>query len=172
MHKNKQIKALIIDDSQTVREILSDMLSHDPEIIVCGTANDPFEAVKLIQKEMPDVLTLDLEMPKMDGITFLKKLMKQHPIPTIVISSHTGKNKQLALQAYENGAMYVVDKPEVEDKEGFEEYSMRIIALVKAAGKQSSNINKPDTKDIDRLLSPSQPVITQILSLIPREINT
>ncbi len=172
MNKKRRIKVLIIDDSAIVREILTDMLSEDPDIIVTGTANDPFEAVKLIQRDVPDVLTLDLEMPRMDGISFLKKLMSQHPIPTIVISSHTASNKQLALKAYEYGAIYVVDKPEVENKEAFNEYSLRIKALVRAAGKQSIYKKDSEDKELDNILSPPRIIIDRFFSLVkqPPEI--
>ncbi|MBT3242227.1 MAG: chemotaxis response regulator protein-glutamate methylesterase [Bacteroidetes bacterium] len=134
---NKKVSALIVDDSPLVREVLSDIISSDDELKLVGTACDPFEAVQIIQKSVPDVITLDIEMPKMDGITFLKKIMSQHPIPVIVLSSHTASNKQLALKAFENGALYVMNKPEVEDKKSFLEYSGRLCELIKMAGNQS-----------------------------------
>ncbi|MCK5820585.1 MAG: chemotaxis response regulator protein-glutamate methylesterase [Bacteroidales bacterium] len=138
MENSNRIKALIVDDSPLVRDVLFDILSGDPEIEVVGSAADPFDAVKLIQKCIPDVITLDIEMPRMDGITFLRKIMRQHPIPVIVISSHTSGNQQLALKAFENGALYVLNKPETEDRKSFEEYTSRFREVVKMAAKHSS----------------------------------
>jgi len=138
MENNNRIKTLIVDDSPLVREVLFDILSGDQEIEVVGSAADPFDAVKIIQSCVPDVITLDIEMPRMDGITFLRKIMRQHPIPVIVISSHTSGNQQLALKAFENGALYVLNKPEVENRKNFEEYTTRFREVVKMAAKHSS----------------------------------
>ena len=81
------IKVLIVDDSAVVRQTFKHLLESDPDIQVIGTANDPYIAVQKIQKEKPDVITLDIEMPRMDGLTFLKKIMVQAPMPVIVISN-------------------------------------------------------------------------------------
>jgi len=107
----KRIKVLIVDDSSLVRSILSSELKKDPEIEVIGTAMDPFQARDMIIINKPDVMTLDVEMPKMDGIEFLKRVMTNFPIPTIIISSLTLKGGELAMKAYENGAIDVVLKP-------------------------------------------------------------
>ncbi|MEA2104713.1 MAG: chemotaxis response regulator protein-glutamate methylesterase [Candidatus Cloacimonadota bacterium] len=105
------IKVLIVDDSAVVRKILKEELSKDPQIQVVGTAPDPYIARdKLVQLE-PDVITLDVEMPKMDGITFLRKVMKYKPIPTIIVSSLTTKGSKLAMEAFEAGAVEVIPKP-------------------------------------------------------------
>ena len=82
-----KIRVLIVDDSAVVRQTLSEVLSSDPEIEVIGTAGDPFVAAERIAEQVPDVITLDIEMPRMDGLTFLKKLMSQHPIPVVICSS-------------------------------------------------------------------------------------
>lgn len=105
------IKVLVVDDSAVVREILSKELSKDPEIEVVGTAIDPYIARDKILKLKPDVLTLDIEMPRMDGITFLRKLMRYHPMPVIVVSSLTPKGGQLAMEALNAGAVEVLCKP-------------------------------------------------------------
>src|ERR1700749_3805551 len=97
----KKIKVLIVDDSAVVRQVLSHILGNDREIEVLGTASDPFIAVQKISHEVPDVITLDVEMPRMDGITFLKKIMSQHPIPVVIISSLTAKGTETAIQALE-----------------------------------------------------------------------
>jgi two-component system chemotaxis response regulator CheB len=82
-----KIRVLVVDDSAVVRQTLTAVLESDPEIEVAGTAGDPFVAAERIRGEMPDVITLDIEMPRMDGLTFLKKLMAQHPIPVVICSS-------------------------------------------------------------------------------------
>ena len=85
----RRVRVLIVDDSASVRQTMSAILSADPEIEVIGTASDPFVAARRIQNEVPDVITLDVEMPRMDGITFLRKLMAQHPLPVVMCSSLT-----------------------------------------------------------------------------------
>ncbi|MFP5212124.1 MAG: chemotaxis response regulator protein-glutamate methylesterase [Acidobacteriota bacterium] len=107
----KQIKVLIVDDSAIVRKIFSQELSRHEDILVVGTAPDPYVARDKIVKLKPDVITLDIEMPRMDGISFLRKLMKYYPIPTIIVSSLTPKNSEMALEAMEFGAVEVLAKP-------------------------------------------------------------
>lgn len=105
------IKVLIVDDSAIVRKILREELSRYPDIEVVGTAPDPFVARDKVVMLQPDVITLDIEMPRMDGITFLKKLMEHRPTPVIVFSSLTESSSTLAMEALENGAIEVVCKP-------------------------------------------------------------
>jgi two-component system chemotaxis response regulator CheB len=105
------IKVLIVDDSAIVRQMLSMQLARDPNIRIVGTAPDPFVARDKIVELRPDVITLDVEMPRMDGITFLRKLMAHHPMPVIVLSSLTGEGTQTAIQAMEAGAVEVLAKP-------------------------------------------------------------
>ncbi len=107
----RRIKTLIVDDSAIVRKILSEELSRFPDIEVVGTAPDPFVARDKIIKLQPEVVTLDIEMPRMDGLTFLKKLMKYYPLPVIIVSSLTPKGSKLALEAMEIGAVDVIAKP-------------------------------------------------------------
>ncbi len=107
----QKIKTLIVDDSAIVRKILSEELSRFPDIEVVGTAPDPFVARDKILKLQPEVITLDIEMPRMDGLTFLKKLMKHYPLPVIIVSSLTPKGSKLALEAMEIGAIDVIAKP-------------------------------------------------------------
>ncbi|MBM3316538.1 MAG: chemotaxis response regulator protein-glutamate methylesterase [Candidatus Eisenbacteria bacterium] len=106
------IRLLIVDDSAVVRHALTRQLGRDPEIEVVGAAPDPYAAREMIARLRPHVLTLDLDMPRMDGITFLGKLMAHHPLPVIVVSSHTPHGSRLALQALELGAIDVIGKPE------------------------------------------------------------
>jgi len=130
----KRLKVLIIDDSAVIRRAFTLMLSQDPEIEVMGTAADPYLAVSKIAEEVPDVITLDVEMPRMDGLTFLRKLMSQHPIPVVVISSLTAKATETAILAMEYGAISVLKKPEsYTDLQA--ETAQHIIDAVKSAGR-------------------------------------
>ncbi|MDR3556829.1 MAG: chemotaxis response regulator protein-glutamate methylesterase [Syntrophobacteraceae bacterium] len=107
----KQIKVLIVDDSAIVRKIFSHELSKHADILVVGAAPDPYVARDKIVNLNPDVITLDIEMPRMDGLSFLRKLMKYHPLPTIIVSSLTPANSEMALEALEYGAVEVLAKP-------------------------------------------------------------
>lgn len=95
----QKIRVLIVDDSASVRQVLGTILAEDPEIEVIGTASDPFVAAKRLQNELPDVILLDIEMPRMDGITFLRKIMAQHPIPVVICSSLTPEGSDLMFEA-------------------------------------------------------------------------
>jgi two-component system chemotaxis response regulator CheB len=129
----KRIRVLIIDDSAAVRSALSDVLSSDPEIEVMGTASDPFVAAKRIHDEVPDVITLDVEMPRMDGITFLRKLMSQRPLPVVMCSSLTEAGSETLMQALEAGAIDVILKPKLDAALSLRESRVRICDAVKAA---------------------------------------
>ena len=108
---NKKIKVLVVDDSALVRKIFSEALSGEPDMEVVGTAPDPYVARDKIVQLRPDVITLDIEMPRMDGLTFLKKLMKHYPLPVIIVSSLTAQGSKIALEAMESGAVEVLAKP-------------------------------------------------------------
>lgn len=110
---NPKIKVLIVDDSAVVRKIFTQQLEKAPGIEVVGTAPDPYVAREKIIRLQPDVITLDIEMPRMDGITFLKHLMKSFPLPVIIVSSLTRKSSKLALEALSLGALEVLSKPSV-----------------------------------------------------------
>jgi two-component system, chemotaxis family, protein-glutamate methylesterase/glutaminase len=128
-----KIKVLIVDDSALVRQALSDILSSDPGIEVIGMAQDPIVAVQRISEQVPDVITLDVEMPRMDGITFLQKLMSQHPIPVVMCSSLTESGSETALKAMEYGAVDIITKPKMGTKQFIEESRIRICDSIKAA---------------------------------------
>jgi two-component system chemotaxis response regulator CheB len=130
---NKKVRVLIVDDSAVVRQTLTSVLESDPDIEVIGTASDPFVAVQRIQVEVPDVITLDVEMPRMDGITFLRKLMAQRPIPVVMCSSLTEQGSETLMQALEAGAVDVILKPRVDTAQFLEESRLRICEAVKAA---------------------------------------
>ncbi|HEY0653578.1 MAG TPA: chemotaxis response regulator protein-glutamate methylesterase [Chryseosolibacter sp.] len=127
------IKVLIVDDSALVRQAYSTLLSTERDIEVIGTAGDPYIAVQKIQKEKPDVITLDVEMPRMDGITFLKKLMSQAPMPVVVISNKTVDGAEVALKALEAGAVDVMAKPNVADEVSFAESRIALADKIRSA---------------------------------------
>ncbi len=129
----KKIRVLIIDDSATVRQTLAAVLESDPQIEVIGVASDPFVAARRIAEEIPDVITLDVEMPRMDGITFLRKLMAQKPIPVVMCSSLTEAGSETLLQALEAGAVDIILKPKVGVADHLMESKIRICDAVKAA---------------------------------------
>lgn len=129
----EKVKVLIVDDSAVVRQVLEEVLGSDPEIEVIGAASDPFIAVNKIKKIAPDVITLDVEMPRMDGITFLQKIMSQHPVPVVMCSSLTDKGCETTLKALEYGAVDIITKPKLGVKQFIEESRITICDAVKAA---------------------------------------
>lgn len=129
----KKIRVLIVDDSATVRQTLKEILESDPAIEVMATASDPYAAVERIKHEVPDVITLDVEMPRMDGLTFLDKLMRQCPVPVVVCSTLTERNSATALAALEKGAVEIITKPKLGTKQFLEESRIRICDAVKSA---------------------------------------
>ena len=128
-------KVLIVDDSALMRQLLTRILSSDPELQVVGTAGDPFVARDKIKALNPDVLTLDIEMPRMDGLTFLEKLMRGHPMPVVMISSLTGKGAETTLRALALGAIDYVSKPRLDVANGTIDQADEIVAKVKAAAR-------------------------------------
>jgi len=129
------IKVLVVDDSAVVRSVLTKILGDDPEIDVVGAAPDPYVARDLIIKLKPDVITLDVEMPRMDGITFLKKIMKYHPIPVVIVSSLTQAGSDTALAAIDLGAADVISKAVGDISHSVGDIGIQVIDKVKAAAK-------------------------------------
>jgi len=129
----KKIGVLIVDDSAVVRQTLSEIISSDPRLEVRATAQNPFEAAEKIRESIPDVITLDVEMPLMDGITFLQKIMSQRPIPVVICSSLAGKSSETAFKAMEYGAVEIIEKPRLGTKQFLHESSVRICDIIKAA---------------------------------------
>lgn len=126
-------KVLVIDDSAVVRQTIQQVLDADPDLEVIGVASDPFVAAERIRKQVPDVITLDVEMPRMDGITFLRRLMAQRPIPVVICSSLVSDGSQTLSMALDAGAVDVVLKPQLGVKEFFEDSCMILRDAVKAA---------------------------------------
>jgi len=135
MAAKPKIKVLIIDDSAVVRTMLSEMLGQDPQIEVVGTAHDAYMAREKIKKLKPDVLTLDVEMPKMDGITFLSNLMRLHPMPVLMVSTLTEKGARVTMDALAYGAVDFVCKPKIDISHSFLEYADELREKVKTAAK-------------------------------------
>ena len=138
-----KIRVLVVDDSAVVRQTLVEILSADPGIEVMPPAPDPYVAAKRLESEIPDVITLDIEMPRMDGITFLRKIMSQHPIPVVICSSMAQQGSDNALKALEYGAVDVITKPRVDTRKFLEESRIRICDAVKAAARANLKKMRP-----------------------------
>ena len=147
----KKIKVLIVDDSAIVRKVFSQELSKYPDIEIVGTAPDPFVARDKILKIKPDVITLDVEMPRMDGVTFLRKLMKYYPIPVIIVSSLTQKGGKLTLEALDIGAVDVIAKPGGSFSVG--DMSGQLLEKIRAASKvrmlRENTNSRPDSEKVE-----------------------
>jgi two-component system chemotaxis response regulator CheB len=126
-------RVLIVDDSALMRQVLSTLLAQDPSIEVVGTASDPYVARDKIRALAPDVLTLDVEMPRMDGLSFLEKLMRAHPMPVVMVSSLTEAGCETTLRALELGAVEFVTKPKLDVRERLPEVADELVSKVKAA---------------------------------------
>jgi two-component system chemotaxis response regulator CheB len=133
MTMEKKIRVLIVDDSAVMRQLLAEILGSDPQIEVVGTASDPYVARDKIKSLNPDVLTLDVEMPRMDGLAFLRNLMRLRPMPVVMCSSLTQQGADIALDALALGAVDFVAKPKVDLLRGMKDSSQEIIAKVKGA---------------------------------------
>ncbi|MEI6413096.1 MAG: chemotaxis response regulator protein-glutamate methylesterase [Pseudomonadota bacterium] len=149
------IKLLIIDDSALVCQVLTGIFERTSDILVVGAASDPYIAREKIKQLKPDVLTLDVEMPRMDGLTFLKNLMRLHPLPVVMVSSLTERGADVTLQALEFGAVDFISKPKLDVAQGLEEYASEIVDKVRqAAGAR---------------IQPSKPVLTPLT--IPEKLS-
>ena len=148
----KKIRVLVVDDSAVVRQSLTEIIESDPNLEVMGTASDPYLAANKIKNEVPDVITLDIEMPRMDGLTFLKKIMSQHPMPVVIISSLTAKGTQTGIRALEYGAVEIITKPQMYSKDFILDAKIRICEAIKGAAHA-----KTSRKVIAKPLMPVQP---------------
>jgi two-component system chemotaxis response regulator CheB len=136
----RKTRVLVVDDSAVVRQLLTRELTRDPEIEVVGAATDPFVARDMIVQHEPDVLTLDIEMPRMDGLTFLSRLMQHHPLPVIIVSSLTVQGGELAMEALQRGAIDVVSKPGVAYSVG--ELGQELCEKVRGAARLKATIQE------------------------------
>ena len=156
----QKIRVLIVDDSAVVRQTLREVLESDSEIEVIATAGDPFVAADRISEQVPDVITLDIEMPRMDGLTFLKKLMSQHPIPVVICSSLAEEGAQSTFRALEYGAVEIIAKPRMGTKQFLEDSRIEICNAVKSAAAARLSSLKPSHTvepklNADCILSPA-----------------
>ncbi len=151
------IKVLVVDDSALVRKLLSAMLMRAADIEVVGTASDPFAARERIKKLNPDVITLDVEMPRMDGITFLDNLMRLRPMPVVMVSSLTQKGADVTLRALELGAIDFVAKPRIDIAGTLEDYEHELVAKVRvaAAARVVARPSPPRKRTVDERHSTS-----------------
>jgi len=152
----RRVRVLVVDDSALVREIMTEILSRDPAIEVVGAAPDPFLAWDRIQRLNPDVVTLDVEMPRMDGLTFLEKLMRARPTPVVMVSSLTERGCDTTLRALELGAIDFVTKPRIDVARGAIEMAAEIVAKVKAAGGAKLH-GKPAPRPAEPAAAPPRP---------------
>jgi two-component system, chemotaxis family, protein-glutamate methylesterase/glutaminase len=131
----QKIKVLCVDDSALIRSLMTEIINGQPDMTVVATAPDPLVARELIKQHNPDVLTLDVEMPRMDGLDFLEKLMRLRPMPVVMVSSLTERGSEITLRALELGAVDFVTKPRVGIRDGMLEYAERLADKVRAAAR-------------------------------------
>jgi len=131
--KDQKIRVLVVDDSAVVRQTMSDIINGEPDIEIMATAADPFLAAEKMREEAPDVITLDVEMPRMDGLSFLQKIMSQHPIPVVMCSSLVEGGSETAMRALELGAVEIITKPRIDTKSFLQESRIRICDAIRAA---------------------------------------
>lgn len=155
-----KIKVLVVDDSALVRQVMSEILNANSAIEVIGTAQDPIDAREKIKTLKPDVLTLDVEMPKMDGITFLSNLMRLHPLPVVMVSTLTQKGADITFEALELGAIDFVSKPTVGVSEGLNEYAEEICEKVITAS--SVNVSKISDRQARKVTAASNSNVESI----------
>jgi two-component system chemotaxis response regulator CheB len=146
------IKVLIVDDSALVRALLSELISSQPDMTVVGTAPDPFIARERIKLLDPDVLTLDVEMPRMDGLVFLEKLMRLHPMPVVMVSSLTEKSSDITLRALELGAFDYVTKPKIDISKGLHDSCHEIVDKIRgaASAKMKNLVRRPAKLNVEK----------------------
>lgn len=149
----KKISVLLVDDSAVVRQVLLAILSDTPDIHVMGAASDPIFAMDKLAREWPDVIVLDVEMPRMDGITFLKKIMSERPTPVVICSSLTQKGAETSLQALSAGAVEIITKPSAGLKSFLIESAAELVAAIRAAA--NSNVRNLSKRSASPALAPA-----------------
>jgi len=140
LDKLHPVHILLVDDSPLVTHVVSRMIEEDETLRISGIASDPFEAVEIMRKHRPDVILLDIEMPRMDGLTFLRKIMSQHPIPVVIFSAVAETNSQNAIKALEYGAVAILQKPGSIISPEFQEMKIRFLETLKGAAASASKL--------------------------------
>lgn len=135
----RKIKVLLVDDSAVVRQVVLALLEREPDIQVIGTASDPLFAMGKMAKQWPDVILLDVEMPRMDGITFLRKIRAERPTPVVICSSLTEKGAETTLQALAAGAVEIISKPKIGLKSFLQDSAAELLAAIRAAAQANLN---------------------------------
>lgn len=149
------IKVLIVDDSALVRSLLTELINSQPDMTVVGVAPDPYIARERIKALNPDVLTLDVEMPRMDGLVFLEKLMRLHPMPVVMVSSLTEKSSDITLRALELGAFDFVTKPKIDISKGLHESCREIVEKIRGAStvRIKNLVRRPAPLNVEKKLT-------------------
>src|SRR5450830_1224754 len=140
-----KIKVLVIDDSALIRSLLTEIINSQRDMEVVGAAPDPLIARDMIKRLDPDVLTLDVEMPKMDGLDFLEKLMRLRPMPVVMVSTLTERGSEITMRALELGAVDFVTKPKISIEHGMQEYAEVIADKIRAAARARIRRHAPPT---------------------------
>lgn len=159
----RKIKVMLVDDSAVVRQVLQQALGSDPSIEITGAAADPLFALHHMQKKWPDVIVLDIEMPRMDGITFLKKIMAERPTPVVICSTLTEKGAETTMQALSAGAVSIVTKPKVGLKSFLQDAAADIAHAVKAAARA----NMTNMKALITEVSPAKKLTADVVLSSP-----
>jgi two-component system chemotaxis response regulator CheB len=146
-----KIKVLIVDDSALIRSVMSEIIRQQPDMEVVGVAPDPIVARDLIKQTNPDVLTLDVEMPRMDGLDFLEKLMRLRPMPVVMVSSLTERGSEITLRALELGAVDFVTKPKLSIQSGMREYTDLIADKIRAASQAKIKARRITPPDLNKV---------------------
>ncbi len=147
-------KVMIVDDSALVRQVITHAISRDPSIEVIATAQDPIFALEKLKNQWPDVIVLDIEMPRMDGLTFLKKIMAEHPTPIIICSSLAEKGAQVTMEALASGAVSIITKPKIDLKAFLQDSANDIVANIKAAA-------RANMKAVRQIASAAHPTLSR-----------
>ena len=146
-NNGRKIKVLVIDDSALIRSILKEVINSYPDMLAVGAASNPLQAREMIKTLNPDVLTLDVEMPEMDGLTFLEKLMRLRPMPVLMISTLTERGSEVALRALELGAVDFVAKPKLGVVEGMQAYAEEIAEKIRTAARSRPKVRSETRTD-------------------------
>ncbi|MBX2809461.1 MAG: chemotaxis response regulator protein-glutamate methylesterase [Cellvibrionaceae bacterium] len=162
----KKITVLIIDDSALIRKLLKEIIDNDPQLEVVGMAVDPYDAREKIKQLNPDVITLDIEMPKMDGITFLKNVMRLRPMPVVMISTLTEKGASITIQALEIGAIDYIAKPKVAAAEELPKLAADITGKIRLAARANMSLAGGALAKTQQVPAPVAPTATSRVSVI------